>query len=153
MAEQEIIGRTEKLDASDAERAAVRYGGGKEESYVVTGMRLNNLARVYCTVKSHRFTVWLLYHRRCRLRRLTVPHFSLSRRRKVGVSDYNVGEEAYTVLIASYVYVYIHSAFYFYRICFSYYFPILSSSIIFIFVSPMFDKCLILNKQTRKKKP
>lgn len=107
MAEQEIIGRTEKLDASDAERAAVRYGGGKEESYVVTGMRLNNLARVYCTVKSHRFTVWLLYHRRCRLRRLTVPHFSLSRRRKVGVSDYNVGEEAYTVLIASLIASYV----------------------------------------------
>jgi hypothetical protein len=85
MTEQEVIRRTKKLYTSDAERATVRYGGREEESHVVTGMGLNHFARVYCTVKSNRFTVWLLYHRRCRLRRLTIPHlFLLSRRSKAG---------------------------------------------------------------------
>lgn len=86
MSEQEIVGRTEELDSSDAERAAVRYGGGDEESYVVAGVRLNQFARGYCTVKSLRFTVWSLYHRRCRLHRLTVPHFTADKSRRRGAS-------------------------------------------------------------------
>lgn len=54
----------------------MRYVRGDEKSDVVARMRLNHLASGYCAVNPLQLAVWSLYHRRCRLHRLTVPHFT-----------------------------------------------------------------------------
>lgn len=53
-------------------------GGGDEKSYIVTRVHPHNLTSIHRPIQFINFPTWMLYHKRCCINGLTVPHFQSS---------------------------------------------------------------------------